>query len=407
VSRIADVQIQNHNGPPDFDCMPAIGSSMLPSHDASVIALICRLNGTVTQVMCDDVGLRPGPNFFSLIHETSLRKARSFFRAVGSNQSALDWELSVMLPDGIAPLFFSGWRTNRGIVIIGMKDPSNLSLARAERGDPGDLVPGLLEFDAEKRAPSHAREKSQAARQERLVRRVAHDLANSVSGILAASQFLIEDAAPSLDHQQVAVLQSIESSSGLLLRWIEDLLHSPLITSESPKLHFEATDVSKMVDQSTAIHRPLAQAKNTPIEVTKDIAIPRVFLDPMKMTQALNAILTNAVRSSKPGSKIEIAITTRPERTVIIIRHTGPGDSNQQPSLRRGRPPGRERTLSTFILASVRRIVEGHGGTVKLASGAHRETFTVTLPRVETRRVPSTIAVGHRPVVARKSRARS
>lgn len=54
------------------------------------------------------------------------------------------------------------------------------------------------------------------------IRKLVHDLRNPISGILSASQYLIEDAGPCLDQQQRAMLVSIEASGIRLLRLIED-----------------------------------------------------------------------------------------------------------------------------------------------------------------------------------------
>src|SRR5215472_17638194 len=98
-------------------------------------------------------------------------------------------------------------------------------------------------------------------RQIRLIRLLAHDLRNPVSGILAASQCLIEDASPLLDSQQVTLLRSIESSSGLMLRLIEDMLEVAYAGSGKSRLRLRAADISRIVDQSVAYHSPQAEAR--------------------------------------------------------------------------------------------------------------------------------------------------
>jgi len=56
-----------------------------------------------------------------------------------------------------------------------------------------------------------------------LLRSVAHDLRNPISGILVASEYLIDDL-PSASEDHVALLQAIYSSSQFMLRLIDDLL---------------------------------------------------------------------------------------------------------------------------------------------------------------------------------------
>jgi signal transduction histidine kinase len=71
---------------------------------------------------------------------------------------------------------------------------------------------------SERSAPAHAKNGRRA-----VIGKLVHDMRNPVGGIVSASQYLIEDAGPSLDRHQRALLTSIEASGIRLLRLIEDL----------------------------------------------------------------------------------------------------------------------------------------------------------------------------------------
>src|SRR5258705_1139244 len=92
----------------------------------AAIALLCRPNGTLTEVIYDELGLpprlAPGSDFTALVVASNLRKASRFLRTIHASRSALDWELNVKLPHGVTSLFFSGCVTDGGLVIIGTKD---------------------------------------------------------------------------------------------------------------------------------------------------------------------------------------------------------------------------------------------------------------------------------------------
>src|SRR5215469_5890872 len=95
----------------------------------------------------------------------------------------------------------------------------------------------------------------------RLIRLLAHDLRNPVSGILAASQCLLEDASSVLDSQQMTLLRSIESSSDLMLRLIEDMLEVAQAIDGGARLRLRPSNVSRLIDHSVALHRQGAAAK--------------------------------------------------------------------------------------------------------------------------------------------------
>jgi K+-sensing histidine kinase KdpD len=214
----------------------------------------------------------------------------------------------------------------------------------------------------------------------RLIRVLAHDLRNPISGILAASQCLIEDASPVLDSQQMTLLRSIESSSDLMLRLIEDMLEVAQAESIKSRLRLQRTDVSRLLDHTAAIYRPMAEAKNIRLTVRRNGVVPPIDLDPGKITQALNALLGNVVRCAPPCGQIELDVMTRPKRVVIAGSHVGPGEATKKPETnslhRRG-----SQEASTLTLAAVRLIVEGHGGTVRVQKSAINPAFTLALPR--------------------------
>ena len=58
----------------------------------------------------------------------------------------------------------------------------------------------------------------------RLLEVAAHDLRNPVSSVLAATQYLIEDAGRRLETYHVTLLRSIESSAALMLQLLRDML---------------------------------------------------------------------------------------------------------------------------------------------------------------------------------------
>ena len=377
------------------------------SPDTIAIAILCRPDGVIIDVIYDETGVKPNRTFFSLIHASSQRKAKRFLKTVIASHAALDWELDAALPNGISRFFFSASMTAKGLVILGTKDavrfgalPDGVGTATGRelvgtaiqnlkpqrqtkahvRKRLGSELLRLTKTAASQAGAQPAGSRTSQAAQANLLKMLAHDLRNPISGILAASQYLIEDAAAVLDSQQTTLLRSIESSSGLMLRLIGDLLEVSSAGGKKPKLHLRLTDLAELVEKSAAAHRPLALAKNIQIAVEKVGAVPRLDLDPAKMTQAINALLTNAVRSSRPGSVIEISLSTLPGKVVISIP-VQVGDSPTEASSPATQSLRRIRYGNSFTLSMTRSIVDGHGGTIRLHDAARRPSYTVSLPR--------------------------
>jgi signal transduction histidine kinase len=213
----------------------------------------------------------------------------------------------------------------------------------------------------------------------RFIRVLAHDLRNPISGILAASQCLIEDASPVLDDQQITLLRSIESSSELMLRLIEDMLEVTQAASGPSRLRLRPTDVSRLVARTAAMQRPLAETRNIRLNMQLDGAIPPLDLDPSKIAQALNVLLMNVVRCSPAGGQIDVGVAAGPKKVVISARHSSV-DARNSPRL--GDFSRRKIKLGSDItLAALRLIVERHGGAIRLESRSFHPAFTLTLPR--------------------------
>jgi len=73
------------------------------------------------------------------------------------------------------------------------------------------------------------------AEKTRMLRRVAHDLRNPISGILSASELLLEDL-PDAHEEHVALLQAIQSSDRSILRLIDELMGIPT-SNRNPRRH--------------------------------------------------------------------------------------------------------------------------------------------------------------------------
>jgi len=218
------------------------------------------------------------------------------------------------------------------------------------------------------------------------LRTLAHDLRNPISGILAASQCLLEDASVFLDVPHVTLLRAIESSSDLMLHLIEDLLDVAQADSGRLRLRLRATDVTRLVRKCATIQQGRADARNIRLNVHVGENIPRAEIDAAKLRWALNALLANTIRSTEPGGVIEVQLASRRKNVVLFVRSShslNPGGATDFSSAfsRRGRLQASALTFSTARL-----IIEGHGGKLRVDPKATPPAYTLTLPRSEAQK---------------------
>ncbi len=414
------------------------------------LAMLCRADGTLIEVLYDEldvtshVGL--GAGFMSMVIPSSERKAGRFLRTAIGSQTAIDWDLDVALPRGVVRLFFSAGITGRGMFIVGTKEPfaaaavlETLSSpleefafamqslhkrreAKAESATPlrknlaqmseswceSDQAPNIR-FQAKK---SRGALKTLPEHLE-LLGSVVHDLRNPISGILATSQCLLDDAASLLSEQHLYLLRSIESSSELLLRMIEDIVDFPTIEYGKFRLRLQPTDLAWVVDRSATINRPLAESKNTRLEIKMEGKVPPINGDPLRLTQAMNVLLADMIKRSKQGGKIEISVESHAGAAVVTVRDRNPRMSLDdlkaifEPLLRDRASGGLKETRLDLTLAKVKRIIEGHHGAIRVeADAANGLILALDLPR-SRHRVPTGKKAADRKRAPDRARERS
>ena len=374
----------------------------------SAVAVRRGLNGVLKEVIYDQLGLHseltPGTEFAAMVAPIHLRRATRFLQTVRVTGSALDWELQVVLPEGLTPLFFSGCVAGLGVVIIGSKEPLSEVTRQKSARYPGRYANGLaaaskqgvrktsgpkIEPRVQRRAafPTETSESDIETGKSLLWLEIAaHDLRNPISGILAATQFLIEDAGRNLQAHQVTLLRSIESSSQFMLRLLQDLSEIPALESGKLKFDFYLTDVGALVESAVLANRPLAASKRVNLELKVERPAPTVLADALKIGHALNTLLSSAVRCSPADARIEVRVCARAKHAVVTLRSEHPGSLARDltslfHSSQGSRKPGLSEERAALTLGMAKRIVAGHRGTIQVGEGAARgSVLTLNLP---------------------------
>lgn len=236
------------------------------------------------------------------------------------------------------------------------------------------------------RASKQSGGKPGAASHISLLRKLAHDLRNPISGILAASQCLLEDAALFLDRPHVTLLRAIESSSDLMLQLIEDMLEVAKADSERLRLRLRPTHITELIEKALVHQQGQAAARDLRLNLTMDAEIPKVEVDTPKLGWALNALLANTIRSCEPRGRIEVRITSQRKNVSIAVRYAGDGAAAQTTDANRSTGQRGRQQASSLTAATARLIVERHGGTIRMDRRAPPPAFTLTLPKFEARK---------------------
>jgi signal transduction histidine kinase len=216
---------------------------------------------------------------------------------------------------------------------------------------------------------------------------LSHELRTPMTTILGWASFL---ASGVTDLPTVSKgIESIEQSSRIQARLIEDLLDVSRIVTGKLALESALVNVSEVVLRATeGVQRA---ARSNAIELVTDLGSGPAFGlgDATRIQQVISNLLSNAVKFTPKGGRVEVAVREVAGTVEIRVRDTGVGiDPEFLPHVfERFRQaddgPSRRFGGLGLGLSIVRTLTELHGGSVHASSdGLGRGAeFVVHLPR--------------------------
>ena len=202
----------------------------------------------------------------------------------------------------------------------------------------------------------------------------AHDLRNPLSIFQTFTEFLIEEAADCLTDEHIGFLQVMHTSAGNMLSLVEDLLDYTKIEAGRLDLELQEVNLHDSLKNSIKPLNTLAHAKKVRIILSSVEDHLVISLDPPKMNQVYNNILTNAIKFSHPDS--EVTVNLESDNEFAIIRFIDSGEGMEPKKLEqlfvpfskassKGTSGEKGSGLGLFI---VKRIIEGHKGKIEIYS---------------------------------------
>ncbi|MEO6727075.1 MAG: PAS domain S-box protein, partial [Blastocatellia bacterium] len=215
---------------------------------------------------------------------------------------------------------------------------------------------------------------------------VSHELRAPLNAINGYAHLL---GSGKLDDEATRhAVETIQRSAKAQARLIEDLLDTSRIITGKLRLNAIRTDLLKVVEAALDTARPAAEAKGIAIKTSFDPEAVRIVGDPVRLQQVIWNLVSNAVKFTPKGGRVDVALNRENSRVEIVVSDTGEGIKQEfLPFVFdrfRQADSSSQRTHGGLGLglAIVRHLVEMHGGTVS----AHSEgaglgaTFSILLP---------------------------
>lgn len=216
----------------------------------------------------------------------------------------------------------------------------------------------------------------------------AHELSTPLTTIIGYADLLAGDNAPDLSSEvQLESLNYIHDKANALSRIVDDLLDISRIESGSElsikKLPFNlCQSLALMVKSYKELHTGHS------ILIEQSELNTEVFADPVRIGQALENIMSNAVKYTPTGGQICVSSTLDENFHSIEISDNGIGMTPDQlenvfDKFYRADASNTAKPGIGLGMSITKHIIEGHGGTISIQSEPGQGTkVTFYLPRV-------------------------
>jgi signal transduction histidine kinase/CheY-like chemotaxis protein len=215
---------------------------------------------------------------------------------------------------------------------------------------------------------------------------LAHELRNPLASILNIAPIFGRRAyEPSTVRQMSGVLLRQASH---LARMVDDLLDVARITRGRIELRPQSLDVREVIEHALEVAGPLIAARQQSVAFDPPPQPLKVDADPVRLTQVIGNLLSNAAKFSPDGARIQVTAAQVGGGVEIGVRDEGAGiDAQVLPHVfdlfvQGDQSLDRAQGGLGIGLTVAKRLVELHGGRIEARSeGPGRGSeFTIVLP---------------------------
>jgi signal transduction histidine kinase len=222
-----------------------------------------------------------------------------------------------------------------------------------------------------------------ARMQDEFISTVSHELRTPLGFIKGYVTTLLREDAEWDHNTREEFLQIIDDEADRLCDLIDNLLDSSRLETGTLSMALESTRVEPVIRDVVARTRSLFPYM--PLNVVIDENLPNLIIDPTRIAQVLNNLLSNAHKYA-PGTEVNIRVSQRGDHVHIEVEDHGPGITSDHitnlferfyrvPDIK---SDARGTGLGLYIC---RKLVEAHGGEIGVDSEPGRGSrFYFTLP---------------------------
>jgi len=280
-------------------------------------------------------------------------------------------------------------------------DTPGASFGRAHLPPPDDDGRRALDLAHKRIAELEAELALQGRVRSELVHLVSHELRTPITVISGFGRLLLQsDTLGVLSDQQRHFVDESLKACRRLDRFVGDLMEAGAGAGTPLSVEIVEADLHRTIRDQLESLAPLLQERGMSIELLFAHALPRLRFDPRRIEQVITNLMTNAIRYGRPNGVVRISTVVdsgfgagagSTPRVAVAVEDDGSGiPENDRERLFAPYVRGEGQTKGGGLgigLAICRRIVDAHGGAIRVDSGElGGARFVFTLPLVPTGR---------------------
>jgi signal transduction histidine kinase len=216
----------------------------------------------------------------------------------------------------------------------------------------------------------------------------AHDLRSPIAIIMNYVEYLLEGHPGNITESQDNILKKLYKVSEKMLNLVNELLDVNAIEAGRLELKMDTVDLTRYLQECYEENLVLSKTKSIELVLDLEKELPLIVMDPHRIDQVMNNLITNAIKFSYPNTTITLHARVQDQDVAISVQDQGQGIPAQEVDTLFSefgktsvRPTAGEKSTG-LGLAIAKRIVALHGGRIwaesKVGVGS---IFTFTLPR--------------------------
>ena len=228
---------------------------------------------------------------------------------------------------------------------------------------------------------------------------VSHELRTPLTSVRGSLDLMASGVLGELPSEAMPLLKVAQNNCDRLVRFINDVLDIEKIEAGRMDFHFEVLELEPLVEQSIETIQPYGDQLDVRFRVESSAPGVQVRVDPDRLFQVMENLLSNAARFSPSGGEVQVALADTDRYVRVSVTDCGPGIAPEFRSqlferfAQAASPSSRQKGGTGLGLTIARAIVERLGGTIGFLSRTGvGTTFHFDLPKWPAARDGSTVA---------------